>query len=64
MKSKTIKIYCSNCHNWFASPLDLADECAADTSLLEGNKVTCQGCCQLIVCDSENVRVSIEDTLW
>lgn len=64
MKSKTIKIFCSNCQDWFASPLDLADECASDTSILEGSKVTCQGCSQAVVCDRENIRLSLEDTLW
>lgn len=64
MRSKTIKIYCSNCQNWFASPLDLADEFASDTSILEGSKVTCQGCCQPVVCDRENIRLSVEDALW
>jgi hypothetical protein len=44
--------------------LDLADEFASDTSILEGSKVTCQGCSQAVVCDRENVRLSVEDALW
>jgi hypothetical protein len=60
MKSTKIKIFCSNCENWFASPLDLADECASDTSILEGNKFTCQNCRQLVICDTRNMCLSVD----
>lgn len=63
MRSKTIKIFCSYCQDWFASPLDLADEFASDTSILEGSKVTCQGCSQAVVCNRENISLSVQDTL-
>lgn len=64
MKSETIKIFCSNCQEWFASPLDLADEFASDVTVLEGDKIACRNCRQSVVCDCENTRIAVKDSLW
>jgi len=60
-KTKEISIRCSQCREWFPSPIFLGDSETFDTSILFSNQAQCPHCGRMTGCDKDNFCARFED---
>lgn len=60
-KTKTLKIRCNCCKEWFNSPIYFGDSESFDTSIMEGNTVQCPICNKMTGCNKENMKMTSDD---
>jgi DNA-directed RNA polymerase subunit RPC12/RpoP len=60
-QTKILEIKCTNCNNWFPSPIFFGDINSFDSSIMEGNRAQCPHCDKMTDCNKENMRVVSEN---